>query len=784
MLASYFSLNFMTLMIVFAIITLMFVNRDVKIPASDLFIGCVACVMLLTLVKVFDVYTDVGGMAPSVAARYVWSRRIAATLGYMLRPMVILLELLIVEREAKHRRWYTVPAIVNGIVYATALFGVDLAFQIDDMNNWGRGPLRLMVFVTQLVYLLILFYCSVQSFRVGDTRKSLILIMIFLQAILVSVHELLFGAGVSYSNDVTALCVLEYYIYLANVYRQELNAKLNDYIGEAEKAGIKLKTMTKEVTEALASAIDAKDKYTHGHSSRVAEYARKLAEMAQKTPEECDEVYYAALLHDVGKIGIPDSIISKEGKLTEEEYAEIKKHPILGAEILSRISEAPYLISGARGHHERYDGKGYPDGLKGTDIPEIARIIAIADAYDVMSSKTRYRDPIPQQILREELVKGTGTQFDPEYTRLMLHLIDVDTEYEMSEREEVPELAGKDELTVGDYRSKVSAGILMTNVMTTIHLRITANENSTNRIPLPSLLIFDSLDGKFHNTEKEVRDLNYFEYGELLWDGRAITSGARKIQTVIRRTEGEAQMRDDEYRIEAVKIRDHAMIRIVGARRTLESIIAFPDSTRYAYIGLTGDHCRFSHVRIEKAEEESPADLIPRIADEVSFIDGPVGDVPNVQIDGYRTDASEGIEIRDGLQISFHSKNLPTARLVWHCPFVDIFCSDDGVVKGPSYRDLAFLRFDGEAWECDPNCTMKMNVYKLDSFDGWDEWKKLNQNGFDATVTYKVYDNKITVLTQNGGIAICNTVILTDIDKKLYTSITGDQVAITDIRIS
>ncbi len=783
MIVSYFMMNFMTLMIVLAIVTVMIVNRKVTIPATDLFVYCVLCVVLLTVCGVFDVSTDVSAMPPEQAARVVLLRTIAATLGYILRPLVILLEILIIKQDSRYRRFYVIPAVVNGVIYATTLVGLNLGFFITPDNRWHRGPLRMSIFVTQFIYLLILLQSSVKSFRRGDKRKSLILFVIFLQAVLAALHEYR-NVGISFSNEVTALCVFEYYIYLTNVYRQQLNEQLNAYIDKVESAGVKLKSLTGEVIEALASAIDAKDKYTHGHSSRVAEYSRKLAEMAQKTPEECEEVYYAALLHDVGKIGISDTIITKEGKLTDEEYAEIKKHPILGAQILSRISEFPYLIVGASGHHERYDGKGYPYGLKGTDIPEIARIIAVADAYDAMSSKRSYRDPIPQQILREELVKGTGTQFDPEYARLMLHLIDVDTEYEMCEREEVVELAGKDELVVEDYRSRFSAGILITDVMSTIRMRVTPHEKTPSRIPVPSMILFDSLDGRVHDTEKEIRDLNYFEYGELWLDGRTVTGGARKIQTNIQLADSAPVMREDEYKIEAVKIDDHALIRIISRKQTIEDIIALPDSTRFVYIGLTGDHCKLSHVRIDKAEEASPADYIPRIAEKVSFIDGPEGDMPNVQIDGYRTASSHGVEIRDGLQIAFHAKNLPTARLVWHCPFVDIFCSDDGVVNGPSYRDLAFLRFDGEAWECDPNCTMKMNVYKLDTFDGWNTWKQRNQEGFDALVTFKVQDNKITVLTENGGIAISNTVILTDIDKKIYTAITGDQVALTEIRVS
>ena len=127
--------------------------------------------------------------------------------------------------------------------------------------------------------------------------------------------------------------------------------------------------------------------------------------------------------------------LNKDGKLTDEEFAQIKHHPEYGNQILSNIRQSPYLSIAAHYHHERFDGRGYPRGLVGEDIPEIARIIAVADSYDAMTSKRSYRDTIPQQKVREELVKGIGTQFDPQFAKIMLHLIDQDLEYSMRERE-------------------------------------------------------------------------------------------------------------------------------------------------------------------------------------------------------------------------------------------------------------------------------------------------------------------------------------------------------------
>ena len=202
---------------------------------------------------------------------------------------------------------------------------------------------------------------------------------------------------------------------------------------------VEIKTQENEnlslrVVQTLAEAIDAKDTYTNGHSGRVATYSREIAKRYGYSLKRQDEIYMMGLLHDVGKIGVPDSIINKPAKLTDEEYDQIKAHPVMGARILKNIKERPKLAVGARWHHERYDGKGYPDGLSGTDIPEEARIIAVADAYDAMTSRRSYRQILPQAAVRQELERGRGTQFDPEFADIMLQMMAEDPEYQMSEK--------------------------------------------------------------------------------------------------------------------------------------------------------------------------------------------------------------------------------------------------------------------------------------------------------------------------------------------------------------
>lgn len=213
----------------------------------------------------------------------------------------------------------------------------------------------------------------------------------------------------------------------------ELNRLHNDMAQAIRSNTEKLSRAYLQVVEALAAAVDAKDPYTHGHSARVAVYAREIARRAGFRTSEQDQIYISALLHDVGKIGVHDAIIDKPSRLTDGEYAEIKTHPTVGWNILRKITDLPELMVGARWHHERYDGKGYPDGLAGEDIPEAARIIAVADTYDAMTSNRSYRSTLPQDQVRRELERSRGSQLDPRFCDIMLAMMDEDRDYRMRE---------------------------------------------------------------------------------------------------------------------------------------------------------------------------------------------------------------------------------------------------------------------------------------------------------------------------------------------------------------
>ena len=204
------------------------------------------------------------------------------------------------------------------------------------------------------------------------------------------------------------------------------------------------KAITLEAIEAIARTIDAKDSYTNGHSKRVGIYSREIAKALGLSETEVENIYYIALLHDIGKIAIPENILNKPGRLTDEEFNIMKSHTTAGAKILESISTIPNIKEGALYHHEKYSGGGYPTGIKGEEIPFIARIICCADCYDAMATRRVYKEPYPKEKIIEEFERCKETQFDPKIADVVINLIKEDkmkqgTEYK-DNKEEVEKL--------------------------------------------------------------------------------------------------------------------------------------------------------------------------------------------------------------------------------------------------------------------------------------------------------------------------------------------------------
>ena len=202
---------------------------------------------------------------------------------------------------------------------------------------------------------------------------------------------------------------------------KRINKELADTYDKLENAYL-------ESIEVLRHTVEAKDPYTRGHSDRVSAYSVLIGEKLGLSDEDIKTLRIGRLFHDIGKIGIPDSILLKESKLSDDEYSQIKNHPAIGAHILQDATIFKDILPIVKHHHERYDGNGYPGRLKGEDIPYFARIAAVADSFDAMTSKRSYRDALPIDVVKSEFERCSGTQFDPEIAKVFLEILDNDSE--------------------------------------------------------------------------------------------------------------------------------------------------------------------------------------------------------------------------------------------------------------------------------------------------------------------------------------------------------------------
>ncbi len=202
---------------------------------------------------------------------------------------------------------------------------------------------------------------------------------------------------------------------------RKINIELKDTYNKLEKAYM-------ESIETLRYTVEAKDSYTRGHSDRVSNYSVLIGQKLGLSETDINNLRIGGLFHDIGKIGVPDSILLKDSRLSDDEYSEIKNHPTIGAHILSNATIFSDILPIVKHHHERFDGNGYPGKLKGEEIPYLARITTVADAFDAMTSRRTYRDSLPLDIVKSEIEKNKGTQFDPQIADAFLDILNNDYE--------------------------------------------------------------------------------------------------------------------------------------------------------------------------------------------------------------------------------------------------------------------------------------------------------------------------------------------------------------------
>lgn len=348
--------------------------------------------------------------------------------GYILRPIMLYLYIMLVLRDDSRMRvkyLLLVPLIINALFAASGFF-TDIAYNYDANNEFHRGPLGWFPHIIMICYLLTLVVLSLTQKKKKQRFERLVIFLVAFLLTLGAFMESFLSNLVVLRIAIVSALFFYYMFFQTQIYKDDIAEKKLEQAQKLEKLSV-------QVVTALAGTVDAKDKYTNGHSQRVADYAKEISRRLGKSEEFQQDIYFMGLLHDIGKIGIPDSIINKKGKLTDEEYAVIKTHPAIGSDVLKNITEMPNLFRGARWHHEHYDGKGYPDGISGDKIPLEARIISVADAYDAMSSKRSYRDALPQDKIRAEIIRVKGTQLDPKIADIMVEMIDEDPDYMLRE---------------------------------------------------------------------------------------------------------------------------------------------------------------------------------------------------------------------------------------------------------------------------------------------------------------------------------------------------------------
>lgn len=282
-------------------------------------------------------------------------------------------------------------------------------------------PVAHMILVGTVLIVFITMICDLKRGYVSEKYTFLSIILAMVAAVTESllVYFRVSTSGIFIGSGMLILLCINLLKTIRNIQKMESQRQR----AEMNKRRKQMETMSLQMMQTLSTTIEAKDEYTRGHSHRVAEYAALIAEELGWDKKEIKNLKNAAHLHDIGKICIPDNILNKPTRLTEEEFQVIKEHTVIGAEILKNITLISHVKEVARSHHERYDGMGYPDGLKGEEIPLYARVITVADSYDAMKSRRIYRNPLDDQIIYNEIARNCGSQFDPQIAGVFLKML-------------------------------------------------------------------------------------------------------------------------------------------------------------------------------------------------------------------------------------------------------------------------------------------------------------------------------------------------------------------------
>jgi len=717
---------------------------------------------------------------------YIWVRVSNFFVFFLTAGTVFGFNLYLQDLLIKEGKLKKIPKRLMFVSFATLIQGAMLIisqftgwfYYFDEYNVYHRGAGFVFCYIIPILCPLIQF-SIVQQYRGTFSKYIYIALVMYIYLPIFTAIVQLFAYGISIVNMAMVLVSISLYVFTyLDVNETVLNAHKNEMklLKEEKSSFMKLLDQT---ASAFMSAVEQRDEFSEGHSQRVARLARRVGEMMGKSEEECDEIYYASLLHNVGLVSIPDDILDKKEALSDEERKVIERVPVLSSEILSGISEHPYFMEAALYSHEHYDGTGYPLRLKGKTIPEVARIVGACDSFDEMTTKRSYRGALPLQTIREEMIRQAGVKLDPDIAAIMVKIVDQESELNQS----YTALDVEKEINCTDYRKKISVGIPVIQEISKIRFKVEELGTMEGQFSAPAIVLFDSFDGYVHETERAIKAYHYLEYGELWFDGRVISTSAKNIK-VDPLVNNQPDANIDYYEIKEAKYEDHIKLQLISPKGMVNAIVALPDRSKAAFIGLTGENCRLYDIEVVVSDEKIREDQIERIVEQESYINRMESDLANIQINQYRSAHTTPVAVKDKLKIEFHTMSLPSASLVWHCPYIVLYYSDDKTVNGPNYKEYAMLKINGEISADEEFAENRFSMKKLDEFPGWDAWKELHKAGLECSVLVARRGKNVILNTENLGISIENTTIIKEPPEEVYICLTGDEIALTDIRIS
>ena len=626
-----------------------------------------------------------------------------------------------------------------GMLMAIISAFTGLYYYFDSQNLYHRGRGFLICYIIPVVCPVVQYTVAVKYRKCFSKFIYTALSLYVFFPIAMGIIQI-FTYGISIVNMAMVLVSISLYFLNYLDVNNEISKAHNIEIQAYKAEQRRMKNIFSQAAKAFTTVMEEYKHAEKGSAERSAKIAKELAKMAGKDEDECDKIYFAAFICDAG----------------EKALSYIKDYPFLRETTL-------------------YIGKPYSDS-----IPEYARIITVAKDYDRMLN-----DPsIPNFYLRDYFIREAGNQYDPLYAKFAVRILDKETNLGLFENN-LHKL--ETELICNNYRESISSGVEITQNMVNISFDCVPLSKDENEkiFSIPSIILFDSSDGMVQKTQEEVDSHKYLEYGEIWFDSHIISTGARTME--IRNLQNiEAEDKSDatdSYKISFGRFEDHLILKMQNPHKIFEVIVALPSASRAAYIAITGENICIRNLKIQAANHVVEKNEIPRINEKINYINRIESDVPNIQIEKPLAGFTEPIEVKNSMKLFFHTQSLPDANLVWHCPYIIIYHSDDKKVYGNNYRQYAMIKFDGEDNESTEFSENKIYVKKTESFKNWEEWEAQNKVGYESQIDFSRAGNEITLITQNKGIFIHNTTKILDGTKEIYVALSGDQVALTDIRV-